>query len=185
MISMVGAAPQILHPDTVFTPTPQMFTAFVALQDVSRSQGPTRFLPGSHDGEQGALAHHMLANNGDGEDLCKSATSCLGLLSVGDATLFDSRLLHCGGPHVQTATLATAAAPDVTMPGSAAAPDAMMPGRLPTDASTERVLFYVSFRHTLAAAALSNSDMHGVGSIRPELAALELRLGELRNPVEA
>jgi len=164
IISTAGAAPQILHSDTIFTPTPQLFTAFVALQDISPNQGPTRFIPGSHDGERGALAHRDLAEDVNDETFCKTATSTsvLALLSAGDASIFDSRLLHCGGPHLNTPPMATSSATEAL--------------ELPVD----RVLFYISFRHVLAATDLSNADIHGAGSIRPELSSLKLRLGELR-----
>jgi hypothetical protein len=47
----------------------------------------------------------------------------------------------------------------------------------------ERVLFYVSFKHALATdAELTNSDIHGAGSILPSVAALRMSLGSLRNP---
>jgi len=193
LISSAGAAPQILHSDTVFTPTAQLFTAFVALQDVTRTQGPTRFVVGSHDGERGADAHRALAEDVDDETFCSTAssTSVLGILSAGDASIFDSRLLHCGGPHfVQTppAVLASAASAAAAAASAAsavvaleaeptAAPELLLP--------VERVLFYVSFRHVLAATDLSNADTHGAGSIRPELSQLKLRLGELRKQAQA
>ena len=44
---------------------------------------------------------------------------------------------------------------------------------------TERVLFYISFRHPRAAST-DNADVHGAGSIRPEVAQRHLTLGELR-----
>ena len=43
-----GAAPQPLHADTLWAPSVCLYTAFVALQPVTRPLGPTRFLLGSH-----------------------------------------------------------------------------------------------------------------------------------------
>ena len=48
IVSAPGAAPQILHADATHTPEPLLVTAFVALQDVRREMGPTRFVRGTH-----------------------------------------------------------------------------------------------------------------------------------------
>ena len=58
IISTEGAAPQVVHSDTISTEDgPQMFTTFVALQDVAPHHGPTRFLPRTHAAFLGTGAH--------------------------------------------------------------------------------------------------------------------------------
>ena len=154
IISAEGAAPQVLHSDTVLTDGLQLFTAFVAMQDVAPHMGPTRFLPATHQGADCASSHKKVAR-GD-ITLCEEAVSVSALgMHAGDCTLYDSRLLHCGGAH-------------------RAAPPALL--------SSERVLFYISFQH---AAASKRSDMRLIddadNSILPNVAALGMRLGILRN----
>lgn len=134
IVSSRGAAPQILHGDTAFAREPSVYTAFVALQDVERHQGPTRFVPGTHAGDAGEEAHaglaaegchggdggvhegkysHRCGGDGGGElggvegdgvaprhAFCSSAASVVALLRAGEVSLYDSRLLHCGGPHL-------------------------------------------------------------------------------------
>ena len=100
IISAVGAAPQIVHSDTVFEAGrshlgPLLHTAFVALQDVTLLQGPTRFLLSTHT----CTESHAQLGSGDGTAFCAGAASSSALLGSGDCTLYDSRLLHCGGPH--------------------------------------------------------------------------------------
>jgi len=99
LISDPGAPRQPLHPDTPRTQgtdAPAVVTTFVALQDVEADMGPTVFLPRSCTAEA-----HAAFNAGEGSnekrELLRSAPQQLGLLSRGDASVFDSRLLHCGG----------------------------------------------------------------------------------------
>jgi hypothetical protein len=158
IISCEGAAPQRVHSDTVYDAIegPHLHTAFVALQDVKPHQGPTRFLPETHTCKR---SHKELGDNDEDActDFCETATSVSALLGIGDCSLYDSRTLHCGGPH-------------------RAAP----PG---TDGTAERVLFYVSFRHAaISNIALPNDNVHGPGSILPDVAKMQLDLGALRNP---
>ena len=89
-----------MHSDTTFEAAssslaPLLHTAFVALQDVTALQGPTRFLPRTHT----CAESHALLGRGDGVAFCQGAASTSALLRSGDCTLYDSRLLHCGGPH--------------------------------------------------------------------------------------
>jgi len=99
MISAPGAASQIVHADCDGAPNPPLlFTCFVALQPVTRALGPTRWLPTTHCD----AAAHMAVN------------------AHGDASLYDGRILHCGGTN------------------SAGGPD---------DGDGLRVLFYLTFRH--------------------------------------
>lgn len=163
IIAAAGSAPQILHGDTVFTSHPQVFTALIALQDVERNTGPTRFVPRTQSGIKGESAHELLEidNNhstsdggqasGHVEKYAPRVSSVVALLRAGEASLFDSRTLHCGGPHE---------------------PEGVEP--------LERVVFVLSFRHTQADDSLSNADTHGAGSVRPDVAALQLSLQQLR-----
>ena len=152
-----GARRQIVHADTVQTKGSGavLHTAFVALQDVDAHQGPTRFLPYTHTCTR---SHAELERDTSADAaFCEGVQSVVALLRSGDCTLYDSRTLHCGGPHLHAA---------VTRP--------------PTP-PVERVLFYVSFKHALATdAELTNSDVHGAGSILPSVAAMGMRLGALR-----
>jgi len=108
-------------------PPPLLLTAFVALQPVTRAMGPTRFLPRTHvdaaahaalaarGDATGLLCAAARGSGGDdggggGDDggggggdapaggaAAAPAPSRVGLLDTGDATLYDGRLLHCGG----------------------------------------------------------------------------------------
>ena len=120
IISAEGAAPQIVHSDTIPSDGPQLLTAFIALQEIIPHMGPTRFLPYTHSGPLSASAHMGVARDEPGfYEKSHSSVSALHM-NVGDCTLYDSRLLHCGGPHHP---------PHPSVP------------------SVERVLFYVSFRY--------------------------------------
>ena len=156
-----GAAPQILHGDTMLnnSDTPEVFTAFVALQDIAPHMGPTRFVPRTHAGPDALHAHDALAE--DPDLYCASVPSVLGLLNTGEVALFDSRLLHAGGPY--------------TTEGLGMDADAETADALP-----ERVLFTLSFLHEGAAESMSNVDKNDAGSIRPEVAARGLTLGQIR-----
>jgi len=162
VISSQGAPPQIVHSDTVMSDQAVLHTAFVALQDVEACQGPTRFLPSTHTCQR---THDALER--DWTNFCERSASISALLRSGDCTLYDSRILHCGGPHLRPHRAERTSSLGVRAGG-------------PPPTAVERVLFYVSFRH--AAAELSNRDMHGAGSILPAVAALGMNLGALRKP---
>lgn len=155
VISREGCAPQIVHADTVPTEAGAVLhTAFVALQDVEEHHGPTRFLPYTHTCTR---SHGELERDTPDAAFCEGIQSVVALLRSGDCTLYDSRTLHCGGPH------RTPPAPAMGQP------------------AVERVLFYVSFKHALATETeLNNTDVHGAGSILPSVAALRMSLGSLR-----
>lgn len=91
VISSPGSVPQLLHSDTDVLNEPQLFTVFVALQDVSFSMGPTRFLPGSH-----CARDHVLFRENASKFL-QNAFSEVAILNAGDAAIYDGRLLHGGG----------------------------------------------------------------------------------------
>jgi len=148
IISAAGAAPQMVHSDTIPSDGPQLLTAFIALQEVVPHMGPTRFLPYTHSGPLSAIAHMALARDEPG--FFEEADSVSALhMNVGDCTLYDSRLLHCGEPHRSPH---------------------------PSTPSSERVLFYVSFRYVDA----NQRSKRAEDSILPAVADLRMRLGELR-----
>lgn len=95
IISEPGAAPQLLHSDTLYTPLPCLFSAFIALQDVSPTMGPTRFLLGTH----AEVAHRKVSEACDQDfaPALRRADSSVAVLRTGEAALYDSRLIHCGG----------------------------------------------------------------------------------------
>lgn len=100
LISDMGAVAQPLHPDTPFVEGegPVVLTAFIAVQDVDADMGPTIFLPATHTAE----AHAAFASEGESggremAGLLGSRPSWRGAVGAGDATIYDSRLLHCGG----------------------------------------------------------------------------------------
>lgn len=92
LVSDPGAASQPIHPDSVFTDDAVMYTVFVALQDVERPMGPTIFLPGTHT-EEAHLAHKCAATKDAFLSSREYRSSCV---RKGDATVMDSRTLHCG-----------------------------------------------------------------------------------------
>ena len=101
LISDPGSPQQPFHPDTPYRDDQgvAVLTAFVALQTIERDMGPTKFLPASHVKE----AHAAFNGRGDDnsrasfDELLLSRPCFNGDLETGDATLFDSRCLHCGG----------------------------------------------------------------------------------------
>ena len=91
LISAPGATPQSVHSDTIFSEAPCLFTAFVALQEVTTSNGPTRFLPRSH-----TAAAHAPCSVAEERVLIAESESSVALLSPGESTVYDGRLRHCG-----------------------------------------------------------------------------------------
>ena len=93
LVSDPGSMRQPVHPDTNYRRDRCVLTSFVALQDVTADMGPTIFIPGSHT----ASAHLAFRDAGERGGPALAAPNRVATLSAGDATLFDSRLLHCGG----------------------------------------------------------------------------------------
>ena len=98
LIADPGAPQQPFHPDTRFREDQgiAVLTSFIALQPIAQDMGPTRFLPRSHNADD-----HAAFNTHDDESraffaLLRSRPCFSGILGTGDATVFDSRLLHCG-----------------------------------------------------------------------------------------
>merc|ERR1712032_174744 len=97
-ISDEGAGRQPLQLDTPFEAEAPMYTAFVALQDVSVEMGPRLFLPRSNT--QKAYNDFM------GGDMKKSALlqrlPFVGsTLRAGDCAVFDSRLLYADAQNIK------------------------------------------------------------------------------------
>ena len=64
-----------------------------ALQPVDESMGPTKFVPQSHT----AAAHEAFNSAETKLAMLLRRPTWRGVLDTGEATLFDSRLIHCGG----------------------------------------------------------------------------------------
>ena len=94
LISEPGAPRQPVHPDNPHQENPPLLTCFVALQDISVSMGPTTFLPRTHT----AAAHAEFDDHVNQRDsMLENRPNVVALLKAGEAALFDSRTMHCGG----------------------------------------------------------------------------------------
>ena len=95
-IAKPGAGPQIIHGDTLWDPAPCLYTALIALQDIpDLAHGPTRFIKGSHTNSE---LQDRIDDNRNAALLAQPESS-LALLNVGDACLYDGRILHAGTPN--------------------------------------------------------------------------------------
>lgn len=97
VVSEPGAAPQPVHFDA---PGRCLFTAFVALQDVVPEMGPTHFLLGTN----AEVVHKRFMQ--DPAAFLDGAKATPALLNSGDAALYDSMILHCGGANQSDKTRA-------------------------------------------------------------------------------
>jgi len=95
LISEPGSPRQPVHPDNPHQEFPPLLTVFVALQDITPAMGPTNFIPRSHTAKAHAVFNDNDITRRDG--LLRNSHSVVALLQSGDASLFDSRTLHCGG----------------------------------------------------------------------------------------
>ena len=93
LVSEPGAPRQPVHPDNPYQPCTPLLTCFIALQDIGAEMGATAFVPGTHT----AAAHAEFEDPASRDALLARAPSSAALLCAGDAALFDSRTLHCGG----------------------------------------------------------------------------------------
>lgn len=95
LISDPQAPQQPFHPDTPYRSEQGLavLTAFIALQPVDESMGPTKFVPQSHT----AAAHEAFNSAETKLAMLLRRPTWRGVLDTGEATLFDSRLIHCGG----------------------------------------------------------------------------------------
>ena len=94
-VSDPGSPAQCVHCDTPWLPNVDpLYTIFVALQDVDDDMGHTTYLPGTHT----ELAHSIF--NGPTKqknEMVANARCTRSNLKIGDAAIFDSRVLHLGG----------------------------------------------------------------------------------------
>jgi ectoine hydroxylase-related dioxygenase (phytanoyl-CoA dioxygenase family) len=93
LISEPGSPRQPVHPDNPHQEHPPLLTCFVALQDIDCSMGPTTFIPKTHT----AAAHAEFDDVSKRDAMLEKRPSVVALLNAGDASLFDSRTMHCGG----------------------------------------------------------------------------------------
>ena len=95
-----GSPRQPVHWDTPFQELPPLYTAFVALQRVTKEMGATLFLPRTH-----TLAHKTRKGFDIGgrakREALEDATAFDGILEPGDVTIFDMRVLHCGQTNLE------------------------------------------------------------------------------------
>lgn len=98
LVSEPGSPRQPVHPDNPYQEHPPLITCFVALQDIRAEMGPTVFLPRTN-----TASAHAEFDDVNGDDVSKRDTMLTqrpnipALLQAGDASLFDSRTMHCGG----------------------------------------------------------------------------------------
>ena len=92
-VTLPGAGRQVLHADTLWSATPSVFTCTIALQDVTVSMGPTIFLPSTHT----RAAHRSFDSATTRQGFLAETPHVLSTLEAGDAAIYDSRVLHCGG----------------------------------------------------------------------------------------
>lgn len=93
LISEPGSPRQPVHPDNPHQEHPPLLTVFVALQDITSQMGPTSFIPNTHT----AAAHAKFDDISQRDAFLQNSSSVVALLKSGDASLFDSRTMHCGG----------------------------------------------------------------------------------------
>ena len=93
IVSEPGSPRQPVHPDNPYQEHPPLITCFVALQDIASSMGPTTFLPKTNT----AAAHAEFDTVFQRDAMLQKRPSVVALLNAGDASLFDSRTMHCGG----------------------------------------------------------------------------------------
>ena len=93
LISEPGSPRQPVHPDNPYQEHSPLYTVFIALQDITHEMGPTIFLPKTNT----AISHDQYNNISQRDAFLEESPSVSALLNTGDASLFDSRTMHCGG----------------------------------------------------------------------------------------
>ena len=98
-VTVSGATRQIIHTDSSWTALPSLFTCTISLQDIDIDMGPTVFIPGSHteDAHLVRMEEFMLNDIDSKDSILLDLPHELSMLRAGDAALYDSRILHCGG----------------------------------------------------------------------------------------
>lgn len=95
-----GSRRQPVHWDTPFQERPPLFTAFVALQRVTKEMGATMFLPTTHTLTAPRRQFDAGLTDGRRNAMLRECEARYALLEPGDVTIFDMRLLHCGTPNL-------------------------------------------------------------------------------------
>jgi len=94
LVTDPGSPAQPVHHDTTFDGSNPRVTILIALQDVTPQMGPTYLFPETNTADW----HINLAERGDMfEHLLEDTPHVLGVMSAGDAIIYDTRVLHCGG----------------------------------------------------------------------------------------
>ncbi len=99
-VTINGASRQDVHSDTKWSEDPAIFTSLFALQDISADMGPTIFFPSTQTKEPvyNAPVQHQGEDSQSSLQLEGASNPfVLATLSCGDAAVYDSRTLHCGG----------------------------------------------------------------------------------------
>ena len=107
LMSDPGSQRQVIHPDTPYIDGKDavLYTCFIALQDVTKDNGPTLWLPRTHNKKSHTEFKDELSWDGASftsqkDTLISNSAAKLGLLKQGDCAIFDSRTLHCGTANV-------------------------------------------------------------------------------------
>ena len=107
LMSDPGSQRQVIHPDTPYIDGKDavLYTCFIALQDVTMDNGPTLWLPRTHNKKSHMEFKDELSWDGTSyssqkDALISNSEARLGLLKRGDCAIFDSRTLHCGTANV-------------------------------------------------------------------------------------
>jgi hypothetical protein len=139
LISDPGSACQPIHPDSTFTETAQLFTCFIALQDITQEMGPTTFLPRTHT----KICHEsQQATDASRYEFLASCEYRQSLLGRGDVAIMDSRTMHYGGANISDGHGFT---------------------------NEQRVLMYFTIRNPLHSETGMEEDYTPNGSIWPDL----------------
>jgi hypothetical protein len=99
-VTINGATRQDVHSDTKWSEDPAIYTSLFALQDISADMGPTIFFPSTQTKEPvyNAPVQHQGEGPQSGLQLDGASNPfVLATLNCGDAAVYDSRTLHCGG----------------------------------------------------------------------------------------
>lgn len=148
--------------------------------------GPTRFFPRTHD----APSVHQTHDDYGLAALLPTLPCCDAVVPRGAATLYDSRLLHCGRANEASRAATSAASSAITSTGPSASADASAGAGQSSSVSSSageagdatRVLFYLTFRHVLTDDSVGEVVNEAAHSIRPEYAG-RLTLGQCRGKV--
>lgn len=111
IIADPGAPRQRLHADTKIDDRGYLVSTFVALQDVASDMGGTVVIPSSHHASLHADFKAACGSGSSGEPTTSTDVEEKWAVSkgaqrfesrAGDALVFDSRVLHCGGANMST-----------------------------------------------------------------------------------